>query len=166
MLEGPLYPNFDIIDVGRYNFDEHLRHIVIPFLLPNLGSGGFLRAELKVFTYTGGAGPQSGTPINLFAIPGARASATPLASDVNDGTNNHLTRGYLMDAPYLDITTPFEQYHGSGSHGQTADALGYWLNEAYANGANAGKYVFLRLSPPALQIAEGLGFGVGTGDAS
>lgn len=165
LLDGPVDASFDILDVGRRNFDEHLRHIVVPFQLPSLGSGGFLRAELKVFTYTGGAGAQSGTPIHLFAIPGARVSATPLVSDVIDGTDNHLTRGYLMEAPFLDPTTPFEQYHGSGAYGPTAESLGYWLNEAYANGANAGKYVFLRLSPAALEIAEGLGFGIGTGNS-
>ncbi len=71
-----------------------------------------------------------------------------------------------MDASFLDVSTPFEPFTGSGEYSPTAEALGYWLNEAYANGANAGKHVFLRLSPDALELAEGLGFGIGTADAS
>ena len=166
VLAGPLSSEFEILDVGRQSFGDEIRHVVIPFQLPSLGTGGFLRAELEVYPYIGGALQQSRTPVNLFAIPGARVSATPLATDVNNGTNNHLSRGYLMDASFLNASTPFEQFTGSGEYSQTAEALGYWLNEAYANGANAGKYVFLRLSPDALQLAEGLGFGIGTADAS
>ena len=166
VLAGQLLSGFDILDVGRQSFGDEIRHVVIPFQLPSLGEGGFLRAEFEVYAYIGGAGQQSRTPVNLFAIPGARVSATPLATDVNNGNNNHLARGYLMDASFLNDSTPFEQFTGSGEYSQTADALGYWLNEAYDNGANAGKYVFLRLSPDALQLAEGLGFGIGAADAS
>lgn len=166
VLEGPIFSSFEILDVGRQIFGDEIRHVVIPFQLPSLGAGDFLRAELEVYTYIGGAGEQSRTPIHLFAIPGARVSATPLITDVNNGANNHLTRGYLADASFLDFSTSFEQFTNSGEYSQTADALGYWLNEAYDNGANAGKYVFLRLSPDALQLTEGLGFGIGSADSS
>jgi hypothetical protein len=166
LLEGPVDPTSSILDVGRQTDEDRLRHLVIPFQLPNLGSGGFRRAELTVFTFTGGAGQQSRTPINLFAIPGARVSASPVGSDVVDGGDNALNRGYRIMSGYLNATTPFEDYTSSGPYTAAADGLGYWLNEAYANGANAGKYVFLRLSPAALEIASGLGFGLSTGDST
>jgi hypothetical protein len=40
-------------------------------------------------------------------------------------------------------------------------ALSAWLTDAYANGANAGRYVFLRLSPAALAPAQGTGVRIG-----
>ena len=166
LLEGPADATASILDVGRQTDEDRLRHLVIPFQLPNLGSGGFRRAELTVFTFTGGAGKQSRTPINLFAIPGARVSAVPRGSDVVNGADNALTNGYRIMSGYLNDTTPFEDYTRSGPYTAAADGLGYWLNEAYANGANAGQYVFLRLSPDALEIASGLGFGVSTGDST
>ena len=166
LLEGPVDSTYSILDVGRQTEEDRLRHLVIPFQLPNLGSGGFRRAQLTVFTFVGGAGQQSRTPINLFAIPGARVNASPLGSDVVYGGENALSRGYRIMSGYLDETTPFEDYTSSGPYTAAADGLGYWLNEAYANGANAGQYVFLRLSPEALEIASGLGFGVSTGDST
>ena len=166
LLAGPVDTTYSVLDVGRQTDEDRLRHLVIPFQLPNLGSGGFRRAELTVFTFTGGAGQQSRTPISLFAIPGARVSASPLGSDVVDGGENALSRGYRIMSSYLNDTTPFEDYTSSGPYTAAADGLGYWLNEAYAHGANAGKYVFLRLSAEALEIASGLGFGVSTGDST
>ncbi len=48
VLAGPLFSGFDILDVGRQSFGDEIRHVVIPFQLPSLGAGGFLRAEFEV----------------------------------------------------------------------------------------------------------------------
>lgn len=157
---------FAVLDVGRLPFDDVLRHIVIPFQLPDLGPGGFSTAELKLRVYGGSLGANGRTPIQLFGLPDVRPDSYTLASDVVDGADNHLTRGVLLQSGFLNESTPLDAQVGSGTSGSAAAALGYWLNQAYANGANAGQYVFIRLSPDALDIPEGYGFGISTGDDS
>ncbi|MCX6875884.1 MAG: discoidin domain-containing protein [Verrucomicrobia bacterium] len=167
LIDGPVEEYSALIDVGRNLGEDQLRHLVIPFQLPeSLGPGGFLSAELSVNTSIGSFAVQGPSPIRLFAIPGARSSPLTLASDVNDGIDNHLTRGYLIHSALLNSATPLGVPVGSGPRGLAAAGLGYWLTEAYADGANAGKYVFVRLSPEALEIPVGDGFTVATGDSS
>jgi hypothetical protein len=166
VIAGPVAQATAILDVGRYLGETKLRHMVIPFQLPaDLGSGGIRSARLTVFPIGGDLGAEGRTPVNLFAIPGARVSPAPLATDVNNGTANHLSRGYLIQYGMLDETTPLDDSGVSSATGPAADGLGYWLNEAYAGGANAGKFVFLRFSPDALEIPEGFGFGVSGGNS-
>lgn len=166
VVAGPTGAAATILDVGRFFGESILRHMVIPFQLPaDLGPGGFRSARLMIYPLRGDLGADGRTPINLFAIPGARVSAIPLASDVNDGVDNHLQRGYLIQYGLLDEATPLDDSGVASGPGPMADGLGYWLNEAYAGGANAGKFVFLRLSPDALEIPDGFGFGVSAGDA-
>jgi len=157
---GPNGDFFPILDVGRYTGDNLVNHIVIPFQLPDLGSGSFLTANLTVRTYGGELAENGRVPISLFAIPGARDSSLTVEADVVDGAANALDNGYLISPSFLNTTTPLDAFAETGE----STGLGYWLNEAYANGANAGKYVFLRISPSALEVSEGSGFGIGTGD--
>ncbi len=157
---------FAVLDVGRLPYDDVLRHIVIPFQLPDLGPGGFSTAELKLRVYGGSLGANGRTPIQLFGLPDVRPDSYTLGSDVVDGNDNHLSRGVLLQSGFLGESTPLDAQVGSGATGNAAAALAYWLNEAYANGANAGQYVFIRLSPDALNIPEGYGFGISTGDDS
>jgi len=166
VVAGPTGSSAAILDVGRFFGEPILRHMVIPFQLPaDLGPGGFRSARLTIYPLRGDLGEEGRTPVNLFAIPGARVSAIPLANDVNDGTRNHLERGYLMQYGLLDEATPLDDSGVASGVGPTADGLGYWLNEAYAGGVNAGKFVFLRLSPDALEIPDGFGFGISAGDS-
>jgi hypothetical protein len=161
---GPYDDSFFSLYVGRYTGSNTLSHIVIPFKLPDLGPGGFLEAELTIKALAGQLGAAGRIPIQLYAIPGARVSSLTLATDVVNGANNALTNGYLLKSGFLNGTTPPGTVVGTGGTGLTADGLGYWLNEAYANGANAGKYVFIRLSPDSLSVPAGSGFAVSSGD--
>lgn len=101
--------------------------------------------------------------MQLFALPGARDDSLTEPFDVVDGDDNHLSNGILIDPLFLSPATPLEQFIGTAS-GAASQRLAYWLNEAYAGGANAGKFVFLRLSPNALEIPEGFSFAITTGD--
>lgn len=164
LVSGPNGDSFHSLDVGRLTLADTLNHIVIPFKLPDLGHGGFLEAELSVNVLAGELGAAGRIPIQLFAIPGARVSPLTLASDVVNGADTALTNGYLLKSGFLNALTPLDTFAYTGETGLTADGLGYWLNEAYANGANAGKYVFIRLSPDALSVAEGSGFAISSAD--
>jgi hypothetical protein len=160
VLSGPNGEAYPILDVGRFIGTDTTNHMVIPFQLPDLGPGGFSSASLSLRTYFGELGAAGRIPIRLFAIPGARDSSATLDSDVAASTETPLTNGYLVDGAILNSTSPLDAVITS----EPSLGLGYWLNEAYANGANAGKYVFLRLSPDALDILEGSGFGIASGD--
>jgi len=164
--EFPSGEFFTILDVGRFRFDDVLRHLVIPFQLPNLGAGAFTLGELSLRVYGSELGTSGRTNIQLFGINEARDSSYTLGTDVVNGADNHLNNGTLLKSGMLNATTPLDSTVGSGEVGGSAAAIGYWLNQLYANGANAGKWVFLRLSPDALSIPEGYGFGVSTGDDS
>lgn len=160
VVSGPDWSSADLLDIGRFFGLDTVNHIVIPFKLPDLGSGGFLEAELTINVLGGDLGEAGRIPVQLFAIPGARVSPVTLAEDVVDGANNALTNGYLMKSGFLNSATMLDSIVGTGETGLTAEGLGYWLNEAYAAGANAGKYVFIRLSPSALDVPEGSGFAI------
>jgi hypothetical protein len=164
IVSGPNGDFFPIVDVGRFSGLDTLNHIVIPFKLPDLGPGGFLEAELSVNVIGGENGASGRIPVQLFAIPGARADSFTLDSDIVDGADNALSNGYLLKSGFLNATSPLDAEARSGETGAAANGLGYWLNEAYANGANAGQYVFIRLSPDALSIPEGSGFGISSAD--
>ncbi|MBM3862423.1 MAG: hypothetical protein FJ385_00505 [Verrucomicrobia bacterium] len=155
---------FSTLDVGRLPGETTLRHIVVPFQLPSLGAGKFTAADLRLRVSGGILGAKGRTPIQLFGMSVARDSALLEATDVVDGALNHLTNGVLIKAGILNESTVINSFVDSGATGATSDAFAQWLNDAYANGANAGKYVFLRFSPNALTLPESFNFGVATGD--
>lgn len=164
VLSGPNGDRYFTLDVGRFSGSDALNHIVIPFKLPDLGPGGFLEAELGVHVFAGELGNAGRIPVQLFAIPGARVSSLTLASDVVNGAASALDNGYLLKSGFLNTSTAFETDAVTGETGLAAEGLGYWLNEAYANGANAGKTVFIRLSPDSLSVPEGTGFAIRSAD--
>ena len=157
---------FSVLDVGRLLGESDLRHIVIPFQLPDLGGGSFVSAELRVRVYDGELNLKGRTGIRLFAIPGSRDLSFTEPTDVVDGDANALTNGILVKNGFLNEATLLDTYVGSGETGAAATTLGHWLDQAYDNGANAGRYVFLRLSPDVLELPEGYGFGISSGDDS
>lgn len=146
--------------VGRRSGGTNVDHMVIPFKLPAVGPGIFKNVKLTVDVGAGdGASP--GTDINVFGIPVSRSSPVPLVTDVNQGDQDHRSRGSLLETAWINNNTPqgplTTQSNSSGSA-----ALSAWLTDAYANGSNAGKYVFLRLSPAALTPSQGTGVRIGS----
>jgi hypothetical protein len=149
--------------IGRYYYGFGSNHFVVPFQLPtDLGPGGFTNVRLharpaKPSTITG---TQSGDPnfnVNVFALPGVRSAPTTLSSDVNDGVSNHLSRGTLIMQNWW---TPAGPWPAPGTRATTPDTgapmenLSAWLTDAYSNGMNAGKWVFIRLSPDLLNVTD------------
>jgi hypothetical protein len=155
---------FSVLDVGRLLVESDLRHIVIPFQLPDLGGGSFVSAELRVRVFGGELNLKGRTGIRVFAIPGSRDLSFIEPTDVVDGDANALTNGILVKNGFLNEATLLDTYVGSGESGAAATTLGHWLDQAYADGANAGRFVFLRLSPDVLQLPQGYGFGISSGD--
>jgi len=116
---------------------------VYAFQLPSLGNVGnpFATASLGLTFYA-----KDGTPtfnIDLYGL-GVSAAAGVLASDYYSGANdtsagvNKLEAGLLT--PSTSMTTA-----DSPNNVFSSDISSY-LNTLYANGANAGDYVILRLS--------------------
>lgn len=157
----PTGDTFGLLDVGRLTGESETRHIVIPFELPDLGPGRFVSAELRVRVSGGELGNKGRTGIRLFAIPGSRASSLVEPTDVVDGSANALTNGILVKNAFLNEATLLDTYVGSGASGSAAVTLGHWLTDAYQSGAG---HVFLRLSPDVLELPEGFGFGISSGD--
>ena len=152
LSEGRVY-------VGRTMGGTDAEHLVIPFKLPTLGHGIFANVRLSV-DIGAGDGASPGIDISLFGIPEARTLPSPLATDVNNGNQNHRSRGTLIEPAWINnLTMPSTLTTAENSAGSVA--LSGWLTDAYANGADAGKYVFLRLSPAALDMAQGTGVRVG-----
>jgi hypothetical protein len=148
------------VDVGRTAGGTDAEHMVIPFKLPALGQGIFTNARLRMDVGTGDSA-SPGIDISLFGITEARALPTPLATDVNYGGQDHRSRGTLIDTDWINnLTPPGPIITAENSAGSVA--LSGWLTDAYANGDNGGKFVFLRLSPAALDMAQGNGVRVGT----
>jgi hypothetical protein len=147
------------VDVGRTAGGTDAEHMVIPFRLPALGQGIFANARLRL-DLGAGDGTSPGIDINLFGIPEARALPTPLVTDVNNGGQDHRSRGTLIESAWINHLTPTGPLI-TVQNGTSSVALSGWLTDAYANGANAGKFVFLRLSPATLDMARGTGVRVG-----
>lgn len=148
------------VSVGRRSGGTNVDHLVIPFKLPALGQGIFQNVKLTV-DVGAGDGATPGIDINLYGIPEARALPVPLGTDIYQGGQDHRSRGTLIETAWINNATPqgslTTQPNSSG-----AAALSAWLTDAYGNGTNAGKYVFLRLSPAALAPAQVTGVRIGS----
>ena len=96
-LTGSAIPAGPELYVGRKSYyanpnSNHLLHDVVPFQLPDLGSGTF--TDVRVAFRAQGEGTWN-IPINLWAIPGSRASNTTQGGDVRSATLNHTQFGNL-----------------------------------------------------------------------
>lgn len=143
-------------NVGEW-FGQGLTTIVLPFELPNFGavSDPFLSANLGVQLYQ--MGSSTFTNVDLYAV---RVDADPAIS-VSDWYNGSTPdpNATLIQAGFLTPSSP----GGGGGEGVPNNftnaagdaALLSYLNDAYADGANAGKFVFLRLSYAADGLAVG-----------
>ena len=152
------------IDVGRRAGGTDVDHLVIPFRLPALGQGIFQNVKLRV-DLTAGDGVTPGIDIDLFGIPEARTLPVPLATDVSQGGQDHRSRGSLIETAWIGNSTP-QGPLSTQPNSAGAAALSAWFTDAYDNGANAGEYVFLRLSPASLAPAQGTGVRIGAANGS
>lgn len=127
---------------------------VMPFQLPTLDVGEeFASASLSMQLFE-----LIGTPASadLYVI-GVRSSDEVLTSDFYFGPSDPLST--LIQADFMTSSTPVRVDVNAGPF-VTTDAAGdvaltAALNAAYAGGANAGKYVFLRLNPSEDPIPAG-----------
>ena len=135
-----------VCNIGEY-FSPGGSCYIMPFLLPTLPAGyQFSTADLRSQLYYMNT-QTTPAPADLYGV-GVRASSMPLASDYYQGAAPDPS-ATLIQANYLTSSTPLRIDGDNGFVDTTAGAdatLASFLNSAYANGANAGKYVFLRVS--------------------
>jgi hypothetical protein len=132
-------------NVGEW-FGPGLTTIVLPFQLPNLGtlSNPFTSANFSVMVHE--KGTATFTDVDLYAVrtdadPAIAASDWYLGSSI-DPTATLIQKSFLTpSSPAGFVGAPNNSTDATGD----ANLLGY-LNAAYAGGAGAGDYVFLRLS--------------------
>ena len=158
--------NDGAINVGRQGTagDFH-QAMVIPFQLPDFGlvSEPFENAEFSVRLNNKEHSPVFN--VDLYGLPSRTSSAVLPASAGSDPGDFFM--GGLLGAPANDNTpgvvkiqdnlvvpnTPIGDFVTTISVGNIA--LRNYLNDAYDNGAGAGRWVFLRLSGDALQSTLG-----------
>ncbi|MGJ8723390.1 MAG: hypothetical protein ACSHYB_02445 [Roseibacillus sp.] len=136
-------------------FGPGLTTIVLPFELPSLGAvtNPFTSADLGVMVHE--MGNATITDLDLYAV---RTSATP-AILISDWYNGSAFDGSatLIQESFL---TPASSVGFVGAPNNNTNALGdaallNYLNTAYASGAGAGDFVFLRLSYGSDSLAAG-----------
>lgn len=120
--------NSDLIigGVGAYN------RAVIPFQLPSLGAGSFTTASFS-FDLNGVTTGSFNFAVNVHGLN--RVDAAPSILSTDSGASST-----LLQTGLVDIFSP----NGFAATSDSATISG-WLNTQYANGANAGKYVFVAL---------------------
>jgi hypothetical protein len=156
VVGGPEEVSNNDIQIGRKYYGDTLQHFVVPFELPDLGEGTFSDVSVSFRPNFKNTAPD----VNLWAIPGSRAASTTLQSDVNNGSQNHTAHGILIKDTFFNSSTVTTEpgYYSSIPFVTTGTAeqesLDGWLNTAYANGDNAYKYAFMRLSPKSLWLGN------------
>ena len=129
------------------------QHVVIlPFLMPDLGpGGGFTAAELQVSPNKKDNSPNFHLDLYGLNVATDNISVTTAAYYEDDADPNNTL---LQDAFINPDTNAF-----TNARLRTDDdgdsALLDWLNAMYADGANAGKYVYLRLNPDLTSVPQG-----------
>lgn len=120
--------NFDLTPggVGAYN------RAVIPFQLPNLGAGTFSNVSFSFYLESVSQGSFN-FPLNVRGLTRTDVAPTVLSTDSGAAST-------LLETNLVDAFAPT----GWAITSDTTTISG-WLNSQYANGANAGKYVFIVL---------------------
>ena len=133
-------------NVGEW-FGPGLTTTVLPFQLPNFGgvANPFLTADLGIMVYEIGSGPTT-TDVDLYAV---RVDSDPaiLTTDWYNGSAFD-PNATLIQESFLTPASSAGYVGAPNNHtNATGDAnLVSYLNAAYASGAGAGDFVFLRLS--------------------
>lgn len=123
---------------------------VLPFLLPTLSPGeSFETADLQITLFLNNS--VAGQNADLYGLSRISDSSSLIADDFFVGAFD--PSATLIQDDFIVSTTP------SGNDEINTDALGdsalvAFLNEQYADGANAGSYVFLRLSSDTSPVAD------------
>ncbi len=123
--------------------------VVFPFQLPSLGAvaAPFTAATFTAFS-AGGDNIFSSANMDLYGL-GVRTAPTVLGGDFYLGATPDTTDAFLIQDNYRTNTGGSSPADGTPFNTTTtgnANLLTY-LNVQYASGANAGRYVFLRVSP-------------------
>jgi PEP-CTERM motif len=137
--------------VGEY-FSPGGSCYVLPFQLPTLPVGqGFTASDLRMqlFGLNGTPAPADLYGLGLSSMNNiAQTSDLPVAADYYQGLSD--PNNTLIQSSYLTSASPVRTDPNTGPFIDTSlagdAALANFLNAAYANGANAGKYVFFRVS--------------------
>lgn len=153
VVHGDTFGNFDA-NVGEW-FGPGLTTIVLPFELPNFGAvaNPFTAADLGVMVHR--IGDNTVTDIDLY---GVRVDANPAISTSDwysgagfDGSATLIQESFLTPAsPSGFVGAPNNNTNAAGD----GNLLSF-LNSSYAAGANAGDFVFLRLSYGSDTFASG-----------
>ena len=140
--------------VGEW-YGPGLTTIVLPFELPDFGAVNdpFDTADLGVQVFE--KGDSTVTNIDLYGVRVAADPAISTADWYNGSAPD--ANADLIQAGFL---TPASPVAGAGVPNNFTDAAGdvalmEFLNDAYAGGANAGQFVFLRLSYASDTLASG-----------
>ena len=120
---------------------------ILPFQLPNFGAVNDPFASVDLGVHVFETGNAQATDIDLYALPRISATPTLVASEYYSGVTidpsaTLIQEGFLT--PASQAATPAAPNHFTDATGD-ANLLSF-LNTAYASGANAGSFVFLRLS--------------------
>ncbi|HRX86473.1 MAG TPA: PEP-CTERM sorting domain-containing protein [Phycisphaerae bacterium] len=141
-------------DMGEYFGNG--RAYVVPLQLPTLPGGtSFASADLAFVQHGPGVHPVDGRTgffggsapdynIDLYGLD--RIASIPDVLDVDHYSGPADPNATLLQDAFLDPSSPGDRtvIH-TDAGGDTS--LTAWLNTMYANGANAGEYVFLRFNP-------------------
>ncbi|WFB34492.1 hypothetical protein P3T73_10000 [Kiritimatiellota bacterium B12222] len=118
--------------------------LVLPFQLPDLGVGGsFTSADLQISPYS--KTNSVNVSIDLYGLDHADNSLNVTTADYYDGNADPENTMIQNDIIMPSTGTYYRAQLHTDASGDAA--LVTWLNEIYQNGSNAGKYIYLRLSP-------------------
>ncbi len=131
------------LNIGRNNGSSTANHPIFVFQLPDFGAvvDPFTEATLSVSLVTSNSN-WGGFNTDIWGL-GARNNPTPLGSDAYVGTNDTTDATKIRD----DFKNFNTSSPSTGTFDTSNSALLNYLNDQYADGANAGNYIFIRISP-------------------
>ena len=131
-------------NTGIYNNFGTLNTIVLPFLLPSLGATAnpFTSASFSI-TQDGSINTFSSINIDLYGL-GVRATSTIVGSDFYAGAGDS-TDATLLVQNFIQSDSGSPNTTGT-IYTSSAVPITDYLNAAYASGAGAGQYAFIRLN--------------------
>ena len=133
--------------------DSGFRAVVMPFLLPDLGAAGrFETANLTVSPYRKNGSLNFN--VDLYGLNTVTDTIAPTTTMYYSGPNVPNNPAYpqntsnsLIQASFMNPALPAFNNAILNTSDAGDAALVTWLNEVYDGGANAGKYVYLRMNP-------------------
>lgn len=140
--------------VGLAGFGEAPLNVVQSFQLPVLDPGlqfGSVTYSVPVSDFSFGS--NQGLEVDLYALPAGSTSSPSFADGYYVGSVPDTTNATLIANSF--ITPSSTSGGGVVTLTDSGATLLNYLNAAYAGGAGAGSYVYLRLSPKALPSSDG-----------